>query len=58
MKPEVEETPAPAAEVAVEETSPPVAEALDTTSNDPAEKSGEGEAKSDEKTDKPKKKGK
>jgi small subunit ribosomal protein S3 len=46
VKPEVEVTPAP------------VAEAPDTTSNDPAEKSGEGEAKSDEKTDKPKKKGK
>jgi small subunit ribosomal protein S3 len=58
VKPEVEETTAPVAEVAVEETPAPVAEAPDTTSNDPAEKAGEGEAKSDEKTDKPKKKGK
>nr|MBA2568629.1 hypothetical protein [Actinomycetota bacterium] len=60
VKPVVEETTAPVEETTapVEETAAPVAEAPDTTSNDPAEKSGAGEARSDETTDKPKKKGK
>jgi len=55
VKPEVEETTAPVAEVAVEETPAPVAEAPETTSNDLADKSGEGEATAQTKA-KPKKK--
>jgi len=55
VKPEVEETTAPVAEVGVEETPAPVAEAPETTSNDLADKSGEAEATA-ETTAKPKKK--
>ena len=55
VKPEVEETTAPVAEVAVEENPAPVAEAPETTSNDLADKSGEAEATA-ETTAKPKKK--
>jgi len=55
VKPEVEETTAPVAEVAVEENPAPVAEAPETTSNDLADKSGKAEATA-ETTAKPKKK--
>ena len=55
VKPEIEETTAPVAEVAVEETAAPVAEAPETTSNDLAENSDEAEATA-ETTAKPKKK--